>query len=130
MRLSKEEPLAESWLKYPRAAISPECCRAAAVRRDEIRSGASPCCARSELMSESTPCSSADIAALGWLAVAPAGEAAMHMLNAVSASATRRVVRLPMHHESARPAHRRHPSNELPRSRHRLSAAVAQPVQE
>src|SRR5205823_9967207 len=102
----------------------------AAVSRDEIRTGARPCCARNELRSASTPRSSVDIAAAGWFAFAPAGDATTHRLNAVSASATSRVARLPMHPESARPAHRRHPSNELARPRDRLWAPVAQPVQE
>src|SRR5439155_4966995 len=42
MRLKKEPPLAESWLKYPFAAIEAECWFAAAVNLAEMRSGRSP----------------------------------------------------------------------------------------
>src|SRR5256885_13197741 len=95
-----------------------------------MRSGPRPCWARNELISDSTPCSSAYIAVVGRSAVAPAGDATIHRLNAVTASATKRMVRLPMHHQSALPAHRGDPWNELPRSGERLRALMAQPVEE
>src|SRR3954469_16818772 len=130
MRWSKEDPFAELWLKYPRAAISEECWRAAAESRVEMRSAARPCCLRSALICARTPCSSEESWLVGRSAVAPAGEATTQRPNATIASATRRTVRLPMPGESAAPSHVPHPSNELPAFSNGVAPAVPQPIQE
>src|SRR6266536_6363271 len=60
MRLKNELPLAESWLKYPFAAIEEECWFAAAVNLAEMRSGRRPCRPRVRLIFPSSWDSSAE----------------------------------------------------------------------
>ena len=71
---SKREPFAEVWLKYPRAAISVECCVAEEKSRVESRSGRTPFPCLNAFTFDRTSRSKARIAAAEPLSEALAGE--------------------------------------------------------